>query len=213
MAFGFGADITDQVRSREAEQLAMAKLEQALLEQTEQAQTDFLTQVWNRRHFFQLATHELALSKRHQQALSVVLLDIDFFKVVNDRYGHEVGDEVLQHVAQAMKNALRDTDILARHGGEEFVVLLPFTDSQAAGLVGENLRTAAADCRIVTELGIAEVTLSAGVAAARPGDTVDSLVSRADRAMYTAKSTGRNRLVIAPDQDDEGESFVSRPTP
>ncbi|MBZ0114439.1 MAG: diguanylate cyclase [Thermoanaerobaculia bacterium] len=200
-------DITAQVRAREAERRAKAELEKALLEQTEHARTDFLTQVWNRRHFFELATHELALATRHQQALSVVLLDIDSFKAINDRYGHEVGDEVLQHVAQAMKTALRDTDILARHGGEEFVVLLPFTDSPAAGLVAENLRAAASGFRVENEARITEVTISAGVAAARRGDSVDSLVSRADHAMYTAKSTGRNRVVVAPDEDDEGEQL------
>lgn len=196
-------DISAQVRAREAEAQAKAELAQALLEQTEHAQTDYLTQVWNRRYFFQQAEYEIALAKRHRHELSVVVVDIDHFKAINDRYGHDAGDEVLKRTAQAMKKALRSTDILARHGGEEFVVLLPHTDSSAAGLVAEHLRAAVSDCRTEINLGITQVTICAGVAAARRGDSVDSLVRRADDAMYIAKSTGRNRVVIAADEGND----------
>ncbi len=196
-------DITSQVRAREAERQAKVELERALLEQMDHARTDYLTQVANRRHFFEIAEHELALAMRHRHVVSVVLLDIDHFKAINDRYGHETGDKVLQHAAQAMKEALRTTDVLARHGGEEFVVLLPHTDSPAAGLVAEHLRAAVSDCRIATDLETSELTISAGVATARRGESIDSLVRRADEALYAAKSAGRNRVVIAADTDDE----------
>jgi diguanylate cyclase (GGDEF)-like protein len=190
------------VRAREGEAQAREELKRALSEQTDLARTDYLTQVSNRRNFFQLAERELALGERHRHAVSIVLLDIDHFKAINDRFGHDLGDEVLKSAAKAMKESLRSTDTLARYGGEEFIVLLPYTDSSEAGQVAQHLRAAIAHCRVVAGSGIAEVTISAGVATARPGETIDALVRRADDALYAAKSTGRNRVVIAADGDD-----------
>jgi len=195
-------DISSQVRAREGEAQAREELKRALLEQTDLARTDYLTQVSNRRNFFQVAERELALGKRHRHAVSIVLLDIDHFKAINDRFGHELGDEVLKSAAKAMKESLRSTDTLARHGGEEFIVLLPYTNSPEAGQVAHHLCAAVANCRVVAGAGIAEVTISAGVATARPGDSIDALVKRADHALYAAKSTGRDRVVIAADGDD-----------
>lgn len=194
-------DITPQVRAAESERRAKAELERALQEQTELAQIDPLTRASNRRHFYRMAEHELALAYRHRHALSVVLLDLDDFKSINDRFGHAVGDELLREVAQAMRTTLRATDVLARHGGEEFVVLLPHTDSASAGLVAEHLRAAVSACRIST--GAVAPTTSAGVATARDGDTIDSLVRRADQAMYAAKALGRDRVAIAAEPEGE----------
>lgn len=197
-------DISARVRAREGEAQARAELERTLREQTELARTDYLTQAASRREFFQVAERELALARRHDHAVSVVLLDIDHFKAINDRYGHDFGDQVLKSAVTAMKESLRSTDTLARYGGEEFVVLLPYTGSTQAGQVAEHLRTAVAARRVVAGSGVAEaVTISAGVATLRPGDSVDTLLRRADNAMYAAKAAGRDRVVIAADEVDE----------
>lgn len=195
-------DITPQVRAVESERRAKTELERALLEQTALARVDPLTRVSNRRHFYEMAEHELALADRHDYAISVIMLDLDHFKAVNDRYGHAAGDELLKDVAQAMKKELRSTDVLARHGGEEFAVLLPHTDSAAAGLVAEHLRAAITACRVAIDAGADEQTASAGAATARRAESIDSLVRRADEAMYAAKSLGRNRVIIAADPPD-----------
>lgn len=207
------SDVTSQVRARKAEREAKAALERALLEQTENAKTDYLTQVANRRHFFEVLQRELALAVRHRHPISIVLVDIDHFKAINDRYGHETGDEVLRRVAQAMKGALRATDTLARHGGEEFIVLLPYTDLAAAGVVAGHLRAAVADCGIATELDGIAATASIGVATAHDGDSIETLLRRADDAMYAAKSAGRNRVVIAPAPEDEQAGGTADPIP
>lgn len=196
------SDITPQVRAVESERRAKVELERALLEQTELAQVDPLTRVSNRRHFYQMAEHELALSGRHEYAISVIVLDLDHFKTVNDRYGHAAGDELLRDVAQAMRRELRSTDVLARHGGEEFAVLLPHTDSAAARVVAEHLCAAVSSCRVATQAGAAAQTASAGVATSRRDESIDSLVRRADEAMYAAKSLGRSRVVVAPGMPD-----------
>lgn len=196
------SDITPQVQAVESERRAKVELERALLEQTELAQVDPLTRVSNRRHFYQMAQHEMALADRHEYEISVVVLDLDHFKAVNDRYGHAVGDELLRDVAQAMKAVLRGTDVLARHGGEEFAALLPHTDSAAARVVAEHLCAAISSCRVATELGGDAPTASSGVATARRDESIDSLVRRADEAMYAAKSLGRNRVVVAPGMPD-----------
>lgn len=192
-------DITPQVRAVDSERRAKVELERALLEQTELARVDPLTRVSNRRHFYEMAEHELALADRHDYAISVVVLDLDHFKAVNDRYGHAGGDELLKDVARAMKMELRSTDVLARHGGEEFAVLLPHTESAAAGLVAEHLCAAISECRVAIDAGADEQTASAGVATARRAESIDSLVRRADEALYAAKSLGRNRVVVAAD--------------
>lgn len=190
-------DITPQVRALESERQTKIELERALQVQTRLAEVDPLTRVANRRHFQRMAAHELALASRHGHAVSVIVLDLDHFKEVNDRYGHAAGDELLKDVAQALGRQLRSTDVLARHGGEEFVVLLPHTDSAAAGVVAEHLRAEVAACRICADTEAGGQTVSAGVATARCDESLDSLVLRADQAMYAAKSLGRNRVVVA----------------
>jgi diguanylate cyclase (GGDEF)-like protein len=178
---------------REGEQ----KLLRALDEQATLARTDFLTGVHARRHFFELAAHELAVAQRYRQPLSLLLFDVDRFKRVNDRYGHDVGDRVLQHVAEVASRTIRQSDVLARHGGEEFAVLLPQTDLPAAFVVAEHLRSAIAESPLATEHGSIGVTVSVGAAAARDGDSVDAVVRHADRALYAAKAAGRNRSLMA----------------
>jgi len=150
------------------------------------SRTDSLTGVTNRRHFFELADHEVAAAARDGQPLSVILLDLDHFKRINDTQGHQAGDELLKGVAQIIQGHLREADLFARYGGEEFIALLPRMPAGDAVAVAERIRE-----DVVARL---QVTLSSGIAGLLPaGDTLDRLISRADKALYRAKDAGRNR--------------------
>lgn len=159
------------------------------------ATTDSLTGLHNRHHFFQLAEHEFQRARRYGRPLSVIMLDIDHFKRVNDTYGHAVGDQVLQAVAGRCRETLRDVDHMGRYGGEEFVVLLPESDVEGAHNAAERLRRCVAESPIETGRGPVAVTISLG-AAAITEDCPDlaALLDRADAAMYAAKQAGRNRV-------------------
>jgi diguanylate cyclase (GGDEF)-like protein len=196
------SDITPQVRALDSERQAKVELERALGIQTKLAEIDPLTQVFNRRHFQIMAEQELGLAHRYRHEVSVIVLDLDHFKTVNDRYGHAAGDQVLKDVAQGLTRTLRSTDVLARHGGEEFVVLPPHTDSASALLVAENLRAQVADVQVAKDADAGAQTVSVGVATARHGESLESLVHRADEAMYAAKALGRDRVVLAADRPD-----------
>jgi len=159
---------------------------------------DALTGLYNRRYFERRLREESAHAKRHKRPFSIIIVDIDHFKLVNDTYGHEDGDRVLCHVAELLGGSLREDDIACRYGGEEFVILLRATPGPAARVVANRLRTA------VSGKGLAlgskneerHVTLSGGVAAAdeRNNYNVDNIVDRADKALYRAKRGGRNRV-------------------
>lgn len=159
---------------------------------------DALTGLYNRRYFERRLREESAHARRHKRPFSIILADIDHFKLVNDTYGHEDGDRVLRHVAEIFASSLREDDIACRYGGEEFVVLLRATPGPAARVVANRLRGAVAGKPI--GLGPKDeprhVTLSGGVAAAdeRNGYNVEGIVDRADKALYRAKRGGRNRV-------------------
>ena len=154
---------------------------------------DPLTGLSNRRHFSRLFEDELARSKRRQAPLSLLFLDLDRFKQINDTLGHRVGDDVLRSTGYHLRTSCRPYDKPARWGGEEFLILLPETDECEAGVLAERLRQAfAADRESATP---ARVTVSIGVAEYRQGDTLESFVDRADQALYQAKEYGRNRVV------------------
>jgi diguanylate cyclase (GGDEF)-like protein len=159
------------------------------------AMFDALTQVLNRRAFLQLAEREMARMQRAGQPFAALMLDLDHFKRVNDRYGHAAGDRVLADFAQRAQASLRPTDLLCRYGGEEFCVLLPATTQAQAMEVAERVRTAVSG----TPLGsLAEtVTVSIGVASFEhaAGQALSYVIERADAALYTAKGLGRNRVV------------------
>ncbi|MGC9456319.1 MAG: diguanylate cyclase [Halothiobacillaceae bacterium] len=159
------------------------------------AVTDPLTEVFNRRHFISVAESERERARRHDRALSLLFLDVDHFKQVNDRHGHAVGDLVLKEFVVRCGRKLRAADTLARLGGEEFAILLPETDLDGATQVAEHLRQdlAAEPLRIDGQL--MSVTASVGVAQLRPDESVDSWLGRADHAMYEAKRRGRNRVL------------------
>src|SRR5262249_4383195 len=158
------------------------------------AVTDELTRTYSRRHLFVLAGRELARCRRYARPLSAILLDIDHFKTVNDSYGHAVGDQVLREVAGRCATIVRNVDILGRYGGEEFVVILPETDLDAARSTAERLREVVAGRPFVTSRGDLRIGMSLGVAAwTEETQTLDGLLDRADSAMYQAKEAGRNQ--------------------
>ncbi len=161
-----------------------------------QANTDSLTEIYNRRFIDHALLHEVQRRNRYPDPLSVVMIDVDFFKSFNDNYGHEGGDKVLQFIAQTLKDCSRNIDVVGRYGGEEFFVILPKTTPENARVYAERARTTIGSTTIQLDDVRCEVTISAGVAgiqADEAGVSVSSLVNAADRALYKAKESGRNR--------------------
>ncbi len=175
-----------------------------------QAHIDFLTGLYNRRYFIDLARQELVRLNRYGGELSLIMFDIDFFKRINDAYGHNIGDLVLQNIARISREGLRENDVVGRIGGEEFVVLLPQTSQRQALQTAERIRRALAVCEIKLENGsILHFTSSFGVLSIeseknQQGDTlsIDDLLTRVDTALYQAKENGRNRVCLCQDCHD-----------
>ncbi len=159
------------------------------------AEKDFLTGVFNRRAFLGLLDKAGSLAHRTQSALPVLLLDLDHFKQINDRFGHRVGDEALRHFVAVAHACLRKHDVLGRMGGEEFAVFLPQTSRDDAQRVSERLRSLVAAQPLMSEHGPVVLTVSIGMAMCQPGEAPESALHRADQAMYQAKESGRNRVV------------------
>ncbi len=158
---------------------------------------DALTGVANRRSFFERAGHEFDRTRRHSTPMSIAELDIDYFKAINDRYGHAAGDEVLKSIGSISQRLLRKVDLFARIGGEEFAVLLPDTNLEGARYQAERLRQAIANYRTTTGRCSVTCTVSIGVATLKSSDTsVEDCLVRADLAMYRAKEKGRNRVEV-----------------
>lgn len=165
----------------------------------QQARIDYLTHLNNRGYFMQLAEQELLRTRRYGGDLAIFMLDIDFFKQINDSRGHKAGDVVLRKLAETCRSALREVDVVGRYGGEEFVVLLPETGIDEAAEVAERLRAAVADARFSMDSGLPiHITVSIGVTAlASPEENLDVLLDQADTALYEAKSGGRNKVCRA----------------
>lgn len=175
-------------------------LEQARQRAHEMAMQDPLTGLCNRRRFVVAARRELELAARHQQPLAVMLLDVDHFKLINDVHGHQVGDRVLVEVSRRCELALRATDVLARWGGEEFIVLLPNTPVEQAQQLAERMRqTISATGQVQLRDRSVRATVSVGAAGTAAGESrsLDELVSLADAELYKAKSGGRDRVSIS----------------
>lgn len=153
--------------------------------------TDPLTGAYNRRYFQERLEEEIERAKRTGETFSVVMLDIDHFKAINDRFGHRMGDLVLKALVKAVKDRIRKTDLLTRWGGEEFILLLPATPLEKAKILAEDLRQRIEGLKIP---GVEGFTVSLGVTEYQPGDNPDTLISRADDLMYEAKKEGRNRV-------------------
>lgn len=158
-----------------------------------QSRTDALTQAGNRLAFNETLSREVKLAQRSEQPLSIVLFDIDFFKKVNDQYGHAHGDKVLQQVTASIKESLRDTDSIFRIGGEEFVLILALQDKQAAHAVAEKIRQKIAAVEFPES---SRITISLGVTELLENDDYDAILARADAALYQAKESGRNQVIV-----------------
>ena len=152
---------------------------------------DDLTSLYNRRYFFNKADEILGRVRRYEKELTAAIIDIDFFKYINDTYGHQTGDKVLKNTASVIDRCTRETDLLARYGGEEFVLFMEETDIEGAETVLERIKTDVAENNVCDKISI---TVSAGAASWKKGESVDSLLKRADKALYDAKKKGRNRI-------------------
>jgi diguanylate cyclase (GGDEF)-like protein len=161
------------------------------------ALTDPLTGVFNRRTFVDLSNKEAVRARRSGSLTSVLMIDIDHFKRINDNYGHPVGDLVIKALADTATKCLRPTDILARYGGEEFIVTLPETDDDVARRVAERLRSALESQIVQGDNAEVRFTVSVGVVTFATGVSIASAMERADQALYRAKQNGRNRVEIA----------------
>jgi len=196
-AQGFDAE-TRKLAEWVAAQAGIA-LENARLheEVRRQATTDELTNLVNRRRFIEALETELERAKMFDSPLSVVLADLDDFKRINDDYGHHGGDRALKSFGQLLRAQVRDFDVAARLGGEEFAILLPQTTAEAAAVVAARTRdTLAASPIAVSEDATVRLTASFGIAESSPVQTTDELLRRADDALYAAKRAGKNRYVV-----------------
>ncbi|MGE0040692.1 MAG: diguanylate cyclase [Vicinamibacterales bacterium] len=206
-----GADLHERIRELEGR---ARELEQQLEDRTRQledahkslrrmATIDGLTGISNHRHFRDFLDVEWRRALRDRTAVSIVMIDIDYFKTYNDSFGHQAGDECLRRVADALSRAVgRPGDIVARYGGEEFVAVLADTDADGAVVVAERLRERVEAMRVPHPRSLCGrwVTVSCGTATAFPTRDIqpDELVGEADRALYRAKREGRNRVVLPP---------------
>ena len=159
---------------------------------------DVLTGLFNRRYILERIEEKLPEIKRHQLDCCFVIMDIDYFKDVNDNYGHVAGDDVLKAVSQILVNGIRQGDIVARYGGEEFLIFLPMTELASAHVLVERLRIALEANTYYIEHEKVTVTASFGIAQHGVNDTADRTIARADKALYKAKEAGRNCIVLSP---------------
>ncbi|MEX8500783.1 GGDEF domain-containing protein [Leptothrix ochracea] len=204
--------MTEASQREQAQGLALAqanlRLEAALARTKTLASFDELTGLMNRRAFHERLRFEIAAQRRHEEPAALLLLDLDYFKSINDRFGHQIGDAVLRSTANTLKSMLREADLLARWGGEEFLIVLPRTRIDEAGFAAERLRRAleSTQIHVTADHEIAETptpqgqsiafSASFGVAEMHPGLTLDTVLSHADRALYAAKAGGRNRVCL-----------------
>ena len=163
-----------------------------------QVAEDPLTGLYNRRYVFDIVERELTRYRRYREPLALILIDADHFKRVNDTWGHCAGDKVLQHIADVCRNSVRESDVVGRFGGEEFIIVLPHTRASDAGFVAHRIRQSMQRAGVRTDAGEIKVTLSLGIAECGPGtDTFDRLLQAADQALYAAKQAGRNRIAFS----------------
>lgn len=184
-----------------------SKLEETTEQLREMSNQDGLTKLFNRRYIEETISHEYERARRYGNAFSVILTDIDFFKLVNDNHGHLAGDEVLRVVSKRLSSALRDTDVLGRYGGEEFIIALPETDVEGAVIVAERLREAIASEPIDAEGETLNIAISLGVTEMNEHtQAYAQLIAEADLALYKSKENGRNCTTrYSPDIDKDDD--------
>jgi len=191
--------------------LTMAQELEALINQLKEekdklegiAYADPLTGLSNRRLFFEETKRLLELARRHGEPFSIIMLDVDNFKRINDEYGHDVGDIVLKNLAEAIRINVRSSDIAARYGGEEFIIALPKTDGEGALLVAERIRQDFKRRKVKINQEEVGTTVSVGVASYKEGDDLETLIKKADEALYEAKRTGKDKVVMYREEDRE----------
>ena len=176
---------------------ALTTMQEELAETRQLLNEDALTGALNRRGLDQTLTREIARSQRLDTKLSLSMVDLDYFKKVNDEFGHEAGDQMLVHFASLIKSVLRKSDALVRYGGEEFTLILPDTDSRGAHFVLARLQQLMSKSPLVFEGRQINTTFSAGVATLRGEENGHALLRRADEALYAAKNSGRNAIKVA----------------
>lgn len=161
------------------------------------AHCDMLTGVKNRSTFDESLVREINLAQRHSHDFTMLIIDIDFFKKVNDTYGHKVGDDALKTIAQTIKQCVRTTDMLFRYGGEEFVVLLGNTDCEKSYVIADRILESVREINMQVKGQVLDLTVSIGMACLNIQDNSESLFNRADGAMYSAKNDGRDQIIVA----------------
>lgn len=161
-----------------------------------QVRTDTLTGLFNRQHLLYTLEQEFERTQRNQQPTTLIFLDIDHFKIVNDTYGHIVGDKVLVHIAEVLLSAVRKLDIACRYGGEEFAIILPSTHLLVGIQVAERLRSKIAETPLQLDSGNINITASLGVGAYQHNsqDSIEDFIARTDKVLYQAKNSGRNQV-------------------
>ncbi|MBI4379453.1 MAG: sensor domain-containing diguanylate cyclase [Nitrospinae bacterium] len=183
-----------------AAQATFAIVNILLFEKTEaMAITDELTKIYNHRYFVKSLNDELKRANRYQMNLSLIMIDVDYFKTYNDSHGHLMGNDILKEVARILKNGIRDIDILARYGGEEFVIILPQTENKNAAAIAERIRMAVEDFKFYKgeTQPAGKVTISLGIAMfPDDGGTMAELIDKADKSLYQAKKEGRNKVCL-----------------
>lgn len=183
-------DVTDVATNRRQLQAANRELQRL-------SSTDRLTGLFNRGHWEEMLRQEYARHRRYDRNAALVMFDIDHFKNVNDTYGHQAGDAVIQQTAELVRQCMRDADIAGRYGGEEFVVLLPDTDSEGALTFAERFRQAIEEHEVVYENHRIRFTVSLGIAdLSQPTSGYAQLIERADGALYSSKAGGRNQVSV-----------------
>lgn len=199
------AGVAEQRRQAalESREQALQHVHQTLLKKNmelrERSMIDDLTGLFNRRYFERSLSYDIERFKRYERPIGVILFDIDRFKLINDTYGHAVGDMALQHLAQLAKQMIRSADILARYGGEEFTLLLPETDTNGAHITAERLREFVSASPFNSQAGPVFMSVSCGVTALEGhfDGTLDDVMRTVDKALYEAKDLGRNKVVVA----------------
>ena len=200
--------MADSIQQRQTELRELADgLERTVNERTaelqeqakileEMAITDPLTQAYNRRHFFKLAKIEMERAQNHFLPLSVIVIDADHYKRINDTFGHQIGDLVLIKLVEICQGVIRKTDVFARYGGEEFVILMPETNTETALQIAERIRETVESTKLLVNGQIVQITISLGLSTYdnKQALSFDSLLTQADRALYKSKRTGRNRV-------------------
>jgi diguanylate cyclase (GGDEF)-like protein len=158
------------------------------------ASHDFLTEIWNRAEILAFLRRELARARRDATPVGTILVDVDYFKKVNDDFGHQAGDSVLQELTKRLSHSIRECDGIGRYGGEEFLLVVPGCDLTTTVRRANEMKSMIASPSILSAPGARAVTVSMGVAVAESSEAVDSLLRRADSALYQAKRNGRNRV-------------------